>query len=206
MLSLKYEILRKGVKLLSDEMVENIGKVENLKLYDIAFKSSEEDYNKYFNRFCEDNYMFFEEAEKETTTVREYIGRTSSFYITCNSIIGSYCLIKDYKNLTPFKKKILLLDEYLNHEISCSLDTHDTPSVFDDEIRSVSTYENYSDDEIVTDVLEGIKNVLIDEINDINNTYKYIANFKDNQLEYWNESVEYWKSEEEQNKEEIISE
>lgn len=196
MLSLKYEILRKGVKLLTDEMVENIGRVENLKLYDIAWESSEEDYNKYFNRFCEDSFMFFEEEEKANGTIRDYIGRTSLFYITCNNIIGSYCMIDDYENLTPLEKKILLLDEYLNHEVSYSLDTHDLPSVFDDEIRSISAYENYTDDEIVEDVLEGLKTSLIDEINAINNTYQYIADFKDNQLEYWNELVEYWKTEE----------
>ena len=192
MLSLKYEILKKGINLLSDEMINNIGKVENLKLYDIAFDANVEDYDKYFNLFCEDNYDYFQEIEKDNYTDRSYIGKTSSFYIISSNrnIIGSYYFMNEYENLTPFKKKILLLNEYLNHEISSSLDIYELQaSVFDDEIRSF--YDNYSDDEILSDILKGIKSDLIDEINDINKTYEYISYFKNNQMEHWNEFVKY---------------
>lgn len=195
MLSVKYQILKEGIKLINDEMVENLGKQENLKLYDIAFNANDNDYESYFYDFCVDNYEQFKEVEKSFYTKREYIGRTSSFYIVSNGgCIGSCYNGKDYSNLSNLDKKIMVIDEYLTSRISGMINIYDDMSVFDADIRYISEYDE--DSQIIEEIIEDMKQYLLSDLEEINNTYKYIANFKENQVEYWNEYIECLKSEE----------
>lgn len=195
MLSLKYQILKEGIKLINDEMVENLGKQENLKLYDIAFNANNNDYEAYFYDFCVDNYEQFEEVEKAFCTKREYIGRTSSFYIVSDGgCIGSCYNGEDYSNLNNLDKKIMIINEYLTSRISGMINIHDDMSVFDADIRYISEYDE--DGQIIEEIIEDMKQYLLSDLEEINNTYKYIANFKENQVKYWNEYIEYLKLEE----------
>lgn len=195
MLSLKYQILKEGIKLISDEMVENLGKQENLKLYDIAFNANNNDYEAYFYDFCVDNYEQFKEVEKSFYTKREYIGRTSSFYIVSNGgCIGSCYNGEDYSNLSDLDKKIMIIDEYLTSRISGMINIHDDMSVFDADIRYISEYDE--DSQIIEEIIEDMKQYLLSDLEEINNTYKYIANFKENQVKYWDKYIERLKLEE----------
>ena len=194
MLSLKFRILKEGIKLLSNELIKNVGMTTNLKLYDIAFNANTDDYNNHFEIFCMNNYDLFEEIEGENNTKREYVGNTSSFYIVSDgySGIGDYYYMSDYNNVSDFRKKIMLINEFLYN--NCNYITlDDEMSEFDDNIRDL--YDNCNDTEIIEYITQEIKNTLIDDLKDINKTYDYINDFKAHQLEYWNEEVSYWNEE-----------
>ena len=194
MLSLKFRILKEGIKLLSNELIKNVGMTTNLKLHDIAFNANTDDYNNHFEIFCMNNYDLFEEIEGENNTKREYVGNTSAFYIVSDgySGIGDYYYMSDYNNVSDFRKKIMLINEFLYS--NCNYITlYDEMSEFDDNIRGL--YDNCTDTEIIEYITQEIKNTLIDDLKDINKTYDYIENFKANQLEYWNEEVSYWNEE-----------
>ena len=194
MLSLKFRILKEGIKLLSNELIKNVGMTTNLKLHDIAFNANTDDYNNHFEIFCMNNYDLFEEIEGENNTKREYVGNTSAFYIVSDgySGIGDYYYMSDYNNVSDFRKKIMLINEFLYS--NCNYITlDDEMSEFDDNIRGL--YDNCTDTEIIEYITQEIKNTLIDDLKDINKTYDYIENFKANQLEYWNEEVSYWNEE-----------
>ena len=194
MLSLKFRILKEGIKLLSNELIKNVGMTTNLKLHDIAFNANTDDYNNHFEIFCMNNYDLFEEIEGENNTKREYVGNTSAFYIVSDgySGIGDYYYMSDYNNVSDFRKKIMLINEFLYN--NCNYITlDDEMSEFDDNIRDL--YDNCNDTEIIEYITQEIKNTLIDDLKDINKTYDYINNFKANQLEYWNEEVSYWNEE-----------
>ena len=194
MLSLKFRILKEGIKLLSNELIKNVGMTTNLKLHDIAFNANTDDYNNHFEIFCMNNYDLFEEIEGENNTKREYVGNTSAFYIVSDgySGMGDYYYMSDYNNVSDFRKKIMLINEFLYS--NCNYITlYDEMSEFDDNIRGL--YDNCTDTEIIEYITQEIKNTLIDDLKDINKTYDYIENFKANQLEYWNEEVSYWNEE-----------
>lgn len=194
MLSLKFRILKEGIKLLSNELIKNVGMTTNLKLHDIAFNANTDDYNNHFEIFCMNNYDLFEEIEGENNTKREYVGNTSAFYIVSDgySGIGDYYYMSDYNNVSDFRKKIMLINEFLYS--NCNYITlDDEMSEFDDNIRDL--YDNCNDTEIIEYITQEIKNTLIDDLKDINKTYDYIEDFKAHQLEYWNEEVSYWNEE-----------
>lgn len=194
MLSLKFRILKEGIKLLSNELIKNVGMTTNLKLHDIAFNANTDDYNNHFEIFCMNNYDLFEEIEGENNTKREYVGNTSAFYIVSDgySGIGDYYYMSDYNNVSDFRKKIMLINEFLYS--NCNYITlDDEMSEFDDNIRGL--YDNCTDTEIIEYITQEIKNTLIDDLKDINKTYDYINDFKAHQLEYWNEEVSYWNEE-----------
>lgn len=194
MLSLKFRILKEGIKLLSNELIKNVGMTTNLKLHDIAFNANTDDYNNHFEIFCMNNYDLFEEIEGENNTKREYVGNTSAFYIVSDgySGMGDYYYMSDYNNVSDFRKKIMLINEFLYS--NCNYITlYDEMSEFDDNIRGL--YDNCTDTEIIEYITQEIKNTLIDDLKDINKTYDYINDFKAHQLEYWNEEVSYWNEE-----------
>lgn len=93
-----YKEVNAGLKSVVEYLnsIENVwNKTRTLKLYNVSFQAAaiiekyplvKEEYSEYdlFSWFCEDEYSNFIEwmKEEKRTDCREYIGRTSSFYLT----------------------------------------------------------------------------------------------------------------------------
>ena len=114
-------------------IIECIGKKENLKLYDLSYELydneeykniTNEEKNNLFNLFCEDSYTMFDEwIEEEKLYIEfKYIGNTSTFFIIPKKGGIVYNDIYDFANANLTKKIFLLLDEYINNEL-CIYDT-----------------------------------------------------------------------------------
>ena len=176
----------KGVLIseLKDDRVECIGQLEDLKLYDVSYYIGEKlnkieglDYREYnnlychiFELFCEDNYNMFEEDEKNYNIKRVYLGHTSRFYIESNyhEIIDSYYYPSNYREEYDLEeKKSMLLDEFLFNQLGIYEDCiEDYYSTKEDFIYILNEYEDF-----------------LDTIEEIYEGYKYIRDFKENQID-----------------------
>lgn len=190
------------------EKIDYIGTTTNLKLHDANYLcESELDYSN-FNFFCEQEYSYFEEIEKEIETVRDYIGMTSSFVIKPKY---DYSLFRtfdtyEYNRKNILGKIIMLIEEYFECEYSIDL-----------LIECDCSYEIFSiDTELAKELLKGLtittreffstlyeeieKNIL-QEVNCVYKTYKFLEDYKENQVEYFKEYLQNIKEEEEWEKE-----
>ena len=166
-----------------DNRVEVIGELENLKLYDVSYYIGEklnqiEDlsqsefydiYSHIFEVFCEDSYSLFVDTEKENDTKREYLGRTSSFYIDTNYCDGiiNYYYASDFRNEHDIeKKKSMLIDEFLYSVLNTDEEYIEEEYMNEQDFNyMISEYEDF-----------------LDSIELIYATYEYIRDFKENQI------------------------
>ena len=167
-----------------DDRVEYIGQLENLKLYDVSYYIGEklnqidnlsqsefyENYCHIFELFCEDSYNIFEDREEKHNTKREYLGKTSSFYIDTNYYDGgviNYYYASDFRSEYDIeKKKSMLLDEFLYSVLNT------------DEVYIEEEFMNEQDFNYMINEFKDF----LDTIEEIYDTYEYIRVFKENQL------------------------
>ena len=150
-----------------------IGLDTNVKLYEVAY-NLKEDENEKFNEFCRQELENFEEYLKENYCSIHYIGRTSSFQIDCNTILNGngnllYMLGKNNE------EKITYIVECFEHEYDWDMDNSDEEAV-----EEIETHEKMFNRDL---------NEFINSLKQIVEAYKYIENFKDNQMKYWNEYI-----------------
>lgn len=174
-----------------DDRVEYIGALEDLKLHDVSYYIGEkldkiddltiEDfqyiYDNVFELFCEDNYNDFINHEEENNTERKYLGHTSSFYIDTNCYDGiiNYYYPSDFRSEYDIEnKKSMLLDEFLYSVLNT------------DEVYIEEEFMNEQDFNYMINEYEDF----LDTIEEIYNTYEYIKDFKENQVQYFEDWYE----------------
>ena len=179
---MKKEALRiKLMEMITDEVVEYVGNITNLKLYDanyLACKIAEENGNEEvfeaFNSFCQESFdTFMEDSESPMRGLKlKHLGRTSSFRIdTEDGLYGGVYYYDDYNNASKEEKKQMLYEEFLYIQNT-------------DE----SDFEEMDTDEIEL-LIEEMKDY-IENFNNIIEAYKEIEDFKKNQVEYFKEYIE----------------
>ena len=179
---MKKETLRiKLMGMITGEVVEYVGNVTNLKLYDanyLAYKIAEESGNEEvfeaFNNFCQESFdTFIEDSESPMRGLKlKHLGRTSSFRIdTEDGLYGGAYYYDDYNNASKEEKKQMLYEEFLYIQNT-------------DE----SDFEEMDKDEIEL-LIEEMKDY-IENFNNIIEAYKEIEDFKKNQVEYFKEYIE----------------
>ena len=179
---MKSEVLRiKLMEMITDEVVEYVGNITNLKLYDanyLAYKIAEESGNEEvfeaFNNFCQESFdTFIEDRESPMRGLKlKHLERTSSFRIdTEDGLYGGAYYYDDYNNASKEEKKQMLYEEFLYIQNT-------------DE----SDFEEMDKDEIEL-LIEEMKDY-IENFNNIIEAYKEIEDFKKNQVEYFKEYIE----------------
>jgi hypothetical protein len=142
------------------------------------FPEIEEDMNDLFYDFCDVSYMFMEEDFKENGyewEKRQYIGRTSSFYLSGYQIRGYRTETED-------------IDDILYNIIE-QVGYPDIPDIEDGQIvindyteDCIDNLEYISSEEFIQDFNKEISGIL--------KMYEYIKDFKDNQVEYFKEYLQ----------------
>ena len=179
---MKKETLRiKLTEMITDEVVEYVGNITNLKLYDanylacrIAEENGNEEVFEAFNSFCQESFdTFMEDSESPMRGLKlKHLGRTSSFRIdTEDGLYGGVYYYDDYNNASKEEKKQMLYEEFLYIQNT-------------DE----SDFEEMDTDEIEL-LIEEMKDY-IENFNNIIEAYKEIEDFKKNQVEYFKEYIE----------------
>ena len=170
----------------------------DLKLYDVSYYvGDDEKLLKHFENFCECEYDYFQYWLDENMLKTEYIGRTSSFYF-----YGGYAEsnfydfdIYDMKNdqnifdtlgygLESELETLFISDDfyqaYYNLENDCHIDLSDDYDLDDLETELEDAIEE----------LEEYLHAYYKEIKAVKRAYKWLENYKSNQVEYFKEFVE----------------
>ena len=174
------------------ERVEYIGAFENLKLYDVSSCANNDDE---FSNFCNDMYNFYFKDMLEYIGLEfNQYGWTSSHYfdIEKDSIFNHYFPL-DYHGKTPKKKALMLIDELCNqlHSIDLKYNDNEFIGVNNYDIESIN--DDYSQDEL-TQIIDELHEEIINVLDAIGYGYKWIKDFKKNQLEHfrtWKQEQSY---------------
>ena len=146
-------------KELSKINYELIGTLTDLKLHSIVFLDTFDD--DLFYEFCRFN---FREFTRDLTVEFKYVKRSSKFRIDYeNGLYGNVYYYDDFVNVSKKEKMKMLFEEFLDYECDD----------FEDE-----TDEEYVE-KIITEYVEDLKTIV--------DVYETIDDFKQHQVEYWNE-------------------
>ena len=149
-------------KELSKIKYELVGTLTDLKLHSIIFLDTFDD--DLFYEFCRFN---FREFTRDLTVEFKHVGRTSKFRIDYeNGLYGNVYYYDDFVNVSKKEKMKMLFEEFLDYECDD----------FEDE-----TDEEYVE-KIITEYVEDLKTIV--------DVYETIDDFKQHQVEYWNEFIE----------------
>ena len=152
-------------KELSKIKYELIGTLTDLKLHSIASLDTFDGY--LFYEFCRFN---FREYTKNLTVEFKYVQRSSKFRIDYKKgLYGNVYYYDDFVNASKKAKMKMLFEEFMHSE-------HLQYAFLEDN----ETEEPY--------IQERIKSY-VDDLKIIVNTYKEIEDFKDHQIELWNEFI-----------------
>ena len=143
-----------------------IGSLTDLKLHLIAMEENCDD--ELFSMFCQQEYdLFTEELEVEM----KHVGRTSKFRIDYeNGLYGNVYYYDDFVNASKKEKMKMLFEEFVYSEY-----------LYDIFLEDNETEELYVQERIKSYV-GGLKTIV--------DTYKEIEDFKDCQIELWDEFIE----------------
>lgn len=164
----------------------------NLKLHEIAAEADLDDYNKYFDDFCEINYRDFEDFLNYHGVETVQVGRTSSFAMTTSYLKDIDC---DYE----FKYFVETLAQKVCSDPDVSYELAEVNDALLDHIES-SIAEGHLTEEDVNEDVEEILAAIPDveeSIKDLKAVDEYIENFKKNQLSHWTDYVDMRKEDEE---------
>ena len=146
-------------KELSKIKYELVGTLTDLKLHSIIFLDTFDD--DLFYEFCRFN---FREFTRDLIVEFKHVGRTSKFRIDYkNGLYGNVYYYDDFVNVSKKEKMKMLFEEFLDYECDD----------FEDE-----TDEEYVE-KIITEYVEDLKTIV--------DVYETIDDFKQHQVEYWNE-------------------
>ena len=164
----------------------------NLKLYEINAEADKEDFDKYFDDFCEENYQDFEDFLYHHNVETIQVGRTSSFALTTK-------YLNDIDDDDEFKYFVETLAQKVCSDPDISYELAEVNDALLDHIEESIANDTLTEedvDEDVDDLLAAIPDVE-DSIKDLKAVDDYITNFKANQLSYWNDYVDMRKEDEE---------
>ena len=140
-----------------------IGSLTDLKLHLIAMEENCDD--ELFSMFCQQEYDLFTE---ELEVKMKHVGRTSKFRIDYeNGLYGNVYYYDDFVNASKKEKMKMLFEEFVYSEC-----------LYDIFLEDNETEESYVQERIESYV--GNLKTIVD-------VYETIDDFKQHQLEYWNE-------------------
>ena len=185
MLSIKYQVLKELCSMLPNELVENVGVITDLKLYDLFYDSGIDFNDAMFEDFCYCEFNFFNGYLVENCCKCDYIGRTSKFTVNSSyrDFLCSYYNQCDYfanNKLTTLDKKVMIITEWLYYNDSICIASENKLSESDAEI--LDAYDNCTYKETIEYIKRDFKDC-IECLRDIKNVYDYINDFKKNQIE-----------------------
>ena len=143
-----------------------IGSLTDLKLHLVVMEENCDD--ELFNMFCQQEYdLFTEELEVEM----KHVGRSSKFRIDYeNGLYGNVYYYDDFVNASKKEKMKMLFEEFVYSEC-----------LYDIFLEDNETEESYVQERIES---------YVGDLKTIVDTYKEIEDFKDCQIELWNEFIE----------------
>ena len=185
MLSIKYQVLKELCSMLPNELVENVGVITDLKLYDLFYDSDIDFNDAMFEDFCYCEFNFFNGFLVENCCKCDYIGRSSKFTVNSSyrDFLYSYYNQCDYfanNKLTTLDKKVMIITEWLYYNDSICIALENKLSESDGEI--LDAYDNCTYNETIEYIKRDFKDC-IECLRDIKNVYDYINDFKKNQIE-----------------------
>ena len=143
-----------------------IGSLTDLKLHLIAMEENYDD--ELFSMFCQQEYDLFTE---ELEVKMKHVGRTSKFRIDYeNGLYGNVYYYDDFVNASKKEKMKMLFEEFVYSEC-----------LYDIFLEDNETEESYVQERIES---------YVGDLKTIVDTYKEIEDFKDCQIELWNEFIE----------------
>ena len=164
----------------------------DLKLYEIAAESDKEDFDKYFDDFCEINYLDFEDFLSFHDVETIQVGRTSSFALKTK-------YLNDIDDDDEFKYFVETLAQKVCSDPDVSYELAEINDALLDHIEESIANDTLTEedvDEDVDDLLAAIPDVE-DSIKDLKAVDDFITNFKANQLSYWTDYIDMRKEDEE---------
>ena len=175
---------------------QNLFRLENFKLYDIAYElENEKDYD-IFNDFCFSEFNFFDEILKENGCKLIQFGRTSNNYIVGESnTISEYDRneVLRYSNNEDYKLYIILNDfinENIDYDLSVNIENGIVTSFENKDVDDNYLKEYYNIDSILNNIDDDLKYYIKNNITDVNNVFKYVDDFKKNQIEIFRDFKE----------------
>ena len=164
----------------------------NLKLYEINAEADREDFEKYFDDFCEIYYREFKDYIDYHNVETEQVGRTSSFKMKTELLREVDCDDEFKYFVETLAQKICSNPDvsYELAEVNDALLDHIADSI------SEGTLTESDVDEDVNEILAAIPFVE-ESIRMLKIVDEYISNFKANQLSHWNDYVDMRKEDEE---------
>ena len=143
-----------------------IGSLTDLKLHLIAMEENCDD--ELFSMFCQQEYDLFTE---ELEVKMKHVGRTSKFRIDYeNGLYGNVYYYDDFVNASKKEKMKMLFQEFVYSEC-----------LYDIFLEDNETEESYVQERIES---------YVGDLKTIVDAYKEIEDFKDCQIELWNEFIE----------------
>lgn len=164
----------------------------NLKLYEINAEADQEDFEKYFDSFCEINYQDFKDFIESNDIITEQVGRTSSFTVKTSYLKGVDCD-------DEFKYFVETLAQKVCSAPDASYELADVNDALLDHIETSIAEGHLSEselDEDIEEILAAIPDVE-ESIKDLKAVDEYIESFKKNQLSHWTDYVDMRKEDEE---------
>ena len=153
-------------KELSKINYELIGSLTDLKLHSIIFLDTFDD--DLFYEFCRFN---FREFTRDLTVEFKYVKRSSKFRIDYeNGLYGNVYYYDDFVNVSKKEKMKMLFEEFVYSEC-----------LYDIFLEDNETEESYVQERIES---------YVGDLKTIVDVYKEIEDFKDCQIELWNEFIE----------------
>ena len=176
----------------SDKLKEVFDKLQvyttpyyNLKLYEIAAESDKEDFDKYFDDFCEMSYQEFIDFIDFHNVETIQVGRTSSFALTTK-------YLNDVDDDDEFKYFVETLAQKVCSDPDVSYELAEVNDALLDHIEESIANDTLTEEDIddeIEEILSAIPDVE-ESIKDLAAADEYIGRFKMNQLLYWSEYVE----------------
>ena len=140
-----------------------IGSLTDLKLHLIAMEENCDD--ELFSMFCQQEYDLFTE---ELEVKMKHVGRTSKFRIDYeNGLYGNVYYYDDFINASKKEKMKMLFEEF----------------VYSEYLYGIFLEDNETEESYVQERIESY----VGNLKTIVDVYETIDDFKQHQLEYWNE-------------------
>ncbi len=183
---------------------QNAFKSTNLKLHDIAYNPtlqnkynlSDSEYQEFFNEFCDIEYTWYKDERNylRLTNKHNYIGSTSNFYLYDTDIIQ-----------LEINENIDLQNTIINMVLTLISGSSDIDYIVNENglinIDLVAKYCIGLDNSYKNECIEDMKNDLEwisekfleyvkDEVEDIIKDYEYIQDFKNNQIEIFDNYIQ----------------
>lgn len=190
---LKLQSASDKLKDVFDRLSEYTKSYYDLKLHQIAAEANSEDYEKYFDDFCEINYQEFKELVIDYYDIEtEQVGRTSAFAMKTSYLKDIDCDDEFKYFVETLAQKVCSSPDvsYALAEVNDALLDHIEESIAEDHL----TEEDVNED--VEEILAAIPDVE-ESIKNLRSADEYIGKFKTNQLSYWNDYVDMRKEDEE---------